>query len=213
METMKTEYPINAMAEALEVSKSGFFAHRRKEEAPRRQEDREIVRAIQPIFAASRQTYGCLRLRAALRQGGRRCGKNRVARLMRFELPAPQAETAARAASHHGQQASRAGGRELAGQGARAGSARSGVGGRHHLHRHGRGLAVSGWHSRCLHAPLRGLADGRNHGGNAGDPSMAEKRCVSVGQRRDWCTIQTGAASMPAGRWPRSWPKAARQPP
>jgi putative transposase len=83
MEKMKDEHPVAAMAEALEVSRSGFFAHRHKEEAPRRQQDGELARAIQPIFAASRQTYGCPRVAAALRQGGYRCGKNRVARLMR----------------------------------------------------------------------------------------------------------------------------------
>jgi putative transposase len=83
MEKMKTTHPINAMAESLEVSKSGFFAHRRKEQAPRRQGDRQIVRAIQPIFAQSRQTYGCPRVTMALRQQGVRCGKNRAARLMR----------------------------------------------------------------------------------------------------------------------------------
>ena len=30
MEKMKDEYPVAAMAEALEVSRSGFFAHRQK---------------------------------------------------------------------------------------------------------------------------------------------------------------------------------------
>jgi transposase InsO family protein len=83
MEAMKDEHPIAALAEALEVSRSGFFAHRRKGEKPRRQEDRALAERIQPIFGASRQTYGSPRITAALRQAGQRCGKNRVARLMR----------------------------------------------------------------------------------------------------------------------------------
>jgi transposase InsO family protein len=83
METMKSEYPLAAMTEALEVSRSGFFAHRRKAQGQRRQEDDELSAAMEPIFVASRQTYGSPRLTAALRQEGRRCGKNRVARLMR----------------------------------------------------------------------------------------------------------------------------------
>lgn len=83
METMKNEYPIAALAEALEVSKSGFFAHRRKSERPRRRQDRALAEKIRPIFAASRQTYGSPRITAALHQAGQRCGKNRVARLMR----------------------------------------------------------------------------------------------------------------------------------
>jgi putative transposase len=83
MEAMKSEYPIAAMTEALEVSRSGFFAHQRKGEKPRRQEDRVLAERIRPIFGASRQTYGSPRVTAALRQAGQPCGKNRVARLMR----------------------------------------------------------------------------------------------------------------------------------
>ena len=80
---MKDEHPIDLLAETLEVSVSGFFAHRRKAQGQRRQEDKELGRATVPIFAASRQTYGCPRLTAALSRQGRRCGKNRVARLVR----------------------------------------------------------------------------------------------------------------------------------
>ena len=83
MEKMKSDYPITALAEALEVSKSGFFAHRRKAERPRRQQDRALAEKIRSIFAASRQTYGSPRITAALRRAGQRCGKNRAARLMR----------------------------------------------------------------------------------------------------------------------------------
>ena len=80
---MKHEHPIHALAEALEVSPSGFHTHRQKAQGQRRQQDGELARVIVPIFAASRQTYGCPRITMALRQRGVRCGKNRVARLMR----------------------------------------------------------------------------------------------------------------------------------
>ena len=50
MEAMKAEHPIAALAEALEVSKSGFFAHQRKAEGVRRQQDRKLVRAIELIL-------------------------------------------------------------------------------------------------------------------------------------------------------------------
>ena len=87
---MKDEHPIHLLAETLEVSMSGFFAHRRKATGTRRQEDEELGRVIAPIFAASRQTYGCPRMTAALRQQGQRCGKNRVARLMRDNQLVPR---------------------------------------------------------------------------------------------------------------------------
>ena len=87
---MQNEHPITALAEALDVSRSGFFAHRQKDAGPRRQEDRVLAREIAPIFVDSRQTYGCPRVTAALRQGGQRCGKNRVARLMRENALCPR---------------------------------------------------------------------------------------------------------------------------
>ena len=83
METMKNEYPVAAMTEALEVSKSGFFAHRHKEAGPRRQEDARLAAAIEPIFEESWRSYGSPRVVKELRARGQRGGKNRVARLMR----------------------------------------------------------------------------------------------------------------------------------
>ena len=78
------------LAETLEVSVSGFFAHQRKAQGQRRQQDDELACAIAPIFTASRRTYGCPRVTAALRQRGVRCGKNRVARLMRENRLVPR---------------------------------------------------------------------------------------------------------------------------
>jgi putative transposase len=83
MEQMKASHCFTEMADALEISKSGFHAHERKEERPRRQEEKELWQAIEPIFMASRRTYGSPRIMHALRRRGWRCGKNRIARLMR----------------------------------------------------------------------------------------------------------------------------------
>ena len=90
MAKMKDEHSLPAMAQAMEVSESGFHAHRLKDQGQRRQRDQQLARAIKPVFAASRQTYGCPRVTAALRQGGVRCGKNRVARLMRENAMRPR---------------------------------------------------------------------------------------------------------------------------
>jgi transposase InsO family protein len=78
-----TSHYLTEMADALAVSKSGFFAHQRKEERPRRQQDKQLLDQIEPLFMASRKTYGSPRLMHALRKSGWRCGKNRIARLMR----------------------------------------------------------------------------------------------------------------------------------
>ena len=87
---MKDEHPIAVLAETLEVSVSGFFAHRRKAQGQRRQQDDALAVTIAPIFTASRRTYGCPRMTAALRQQGVRCGKNQVARLMRENRLVPR---------------------------------------------------------------------------------------------------------------------------
>ncbi|MGH9643709.1 MAG: IS3 family transposase [Terriglobales bacterium] len=83
IEEMKSLHCVTEMADALDVSKSGFFAHQRKEECPRRQQDEALCQAMEPIFVASRKTYGSPRMMHALRRKGWRCGKNRIARLMR----------------------------------------------------------------------------------------------------------------------------------
>ena len=83
MARLKTHYSSAELAQALEISSSGFLAHRQKDQRPRRQQDRKLIALIEPIFQQSRGTYGSPRLWAALRQAGQRCGKNRVHRLMR----------------------------------------------------------------------------------------------------------------------------------
>ena len=80
---LKETYALDQLLTTLEVSKSGLHAHRHKAQGPRRQKDQELIEMIKPIFKQSRCTYGSPRLCAALRAQGQRCGKNRIARLMR----------------------------------------------------------------------------------------------------------------------------------
>ncbi len=83
MEALAPDYSIAQLAEILAVSKSGFYAHRRKAGRPRRQQDEQLQGLVKALFFQSRRTYGSPRLWAALRAQGWRCGKNRVARLLR----------------------------------------------------------------------------------------------------------------------------------
>ena len=71
------------MANALEVSTSGYAEHLKKEERPRNRQDREIGEKPKAIFEGTRKTYGLPRLQSALRDEGIRCGKKRIARLQR----------------------------------------------------------------------------------------------------------------------------------
>ena len=83
MNALKADYQVEQLAQTLEVSLSGFYRHQEKAEGARAREDRELASKIKPIFGQSRRTYGSPRIRAALSRQGQRCGKNRIARLMR----------------------------------------------------------------------------------------------------------------------------------
>jgi putative transposase len=83
MKQLTSEHSVTALADTLEVSKSGFYAEGHKDQGQRRQEDQELLKEIKEAFVHSRHTYGSPRLQAALRNKGWVCGKNRVARLMR----------------------------------------------------------------------------------------------------------------------------------
>jgi putative transposase len=85
MENLATHYPVDELADALEVSKSGFCAHAKKAGRPRAQRDRQLRPMISAIFHKSRRTYGSPRVRIELQRLDQRCGKNRVAKLMRAE--------------------------------------------------------------------------------------------------------------------------------
>jgi transposase InsO family protein len=69
--------------QTLGVSRSGYHAHLRKHQRPRRRQDAQIATEIRAAFTASRGTYGSPRLVHALREKGLRHGNNRIARLMR----------------------------------------------------------------------------------------------------------------------------------
>ncbi len=83
MNQLKADYQVEELAHTLEVSPSGFYAHQHKPEGVRARADQELAGQIKTLFQQSRRTYGSPRLTAALRRDGHRCGKNRVARLMR----------------------------------------------------------------------------------------------------------------------------------
>jgi len=83
MNTLKADYQVEAMAHALEVSPSGFYAHQHKAQGARAQADQKLSDQIKTIFQENRRAYGSPRIQAALRRQAERCGKNRVARLLR----------------------------------------------------------------------------------------------------------------------------------
>jgi len=76
MTALHKEYPIEALAQALEVSPSGYYSHQHKGQGRRAQQDRVLEQHIQKAFQASRATYGSPRIRACLQRQGFHHGKN-----------------------------------------------------------------------------------------------------------------------------------------
>ena len=79
----KASYPITMLCRMLGVSKSGYYAWRSRPPSKRSREDATLTEKIREIHGRSRQTSGYPRVHAELRSLGVRCGRRRVARLMR----------------------------------------------------------------------------------------------------------------------------------
>ncbi len=74
---------MTCLCQTLGVSPSGFYAWLDRPLSARAQADAALQEQIETIYARSRRTYGAPRVHAELRALGVRCGRKRVARLMR----------------------------------------------------------------------------------------------------------------------------------
>jgi putative transposase len=83
------QFSAEKMVDALQVSRSGYYAWRKHPQSPRQRANEQLKADIAATYEASRNTYGSPRVTQALRQSGQPVGHNRVARLMReMELQA-----------------------------------------------------------------------------------------------------------------------------
>ncbi len=83
---MKNDYKITELCAALEVSPSGYHAHRRRQThpGPRARADAELTTRITAAFSRSHGTYGAPRIQAELRKPDAPLpSRKRIARLMR----------------------------------------------------------------------------------------------------------------------------------
>ena len=83
VDAQRARYPIRLLCRVLEVSRSGFYAWRKREPSPRSREDARLTVEICAAHRASLGTYGSPRIQRELEARGHRVGVNRVARLMR----------------------------------------------------------------------------------------------------------------------------------
>jgi transposase InsO family protein len=73
------------MCALLAVSRSGYYGWRRRPESEWNRQNRRLLVEIRAVHQTTRGVYGSPRVHAELRARGHRCGRHRVARLMRQE--------------------------------------------------------------------------------------------------------------------------------
>ena len=83
IEKHRDEYPITLMCRILEVTRSGYYKWRNEPLSGRKMADLLLLAHIKDIFTESRETYGSYRIYIELSEQAIRCGRKRIARLMR----------------------------------------------------------------------------------------------------------------------------------
>ena len=83
IEAERASFSVPLMCRMLGVSRSGYYDWRGRAPSQRQRTDARLTERIHQIYERSRRTYGYPRVHAELRAMGIRCGRKRVARLMR----------------------------------------------------------------------------------------------------------------------------------
>jgi putative transposase len=78
-----SRYPVVKACEALGVSRSGYYANKKRPPSNRQRRDEALKPKVRQAFERNKRNYGSPRIMIELRREGDRLGKNRVARLMR----------------------------------------------------------------------------------------------------------------------------------
>ena len=74
---------MKTMCRVLEVSVSGYYAWCQRSPSTHSRVDEHLSRQIEQVYQTHRQVYGSPRIHAVLKTQGIKCGRKRIARLMR----------------------------------------------------------------------------------------------------------------------------------
>ena len=85
MRDHEREFRVRSMCRVLGVHPSGYYAWRRAPLSARAKDDRRVLGLIKQSWLESGSVYGYRKVADDLRELGERCGKHRVARLMKAE--------------------------------------------------------------------------------------------------------------------------------
>jgi len=83
VKTLAVEFPLAQICRVLGISCSGYYAWLKRKPSQRQQADEQLLPLIRQVHLTARQTYGSPRVTEALKEQNQRCGRHRVARLMR----------------------------------------------------------------------------------------------------------------------------------
>jgi putative transposase len=81
--SLEKAYPIRWLCSKLAVSASGYYAWRGRSPSDRERENEVLLTVMKQIHEEVNRCYGSPRMHAELTHRGYRCGRHRVARLMR----------------------------------------------------------------------------------------------------------------------------------
>ncbi|MGH7261739.1 MAG: IS3 family transposase [Nitrospiraceae bacterium] len=96
------EFSIGRMCGVLQVSRSGYYAWRRRPASTRHQANERLLTRIRQLHATTKERYGAVKLWHALIAMGVSCGRHRVARLRRAHgLVARRVRRFRRLVEHH----------------------------------------------------------------------------------------------------------------
>jgi putative transposase len=76
-------FPVAALCQTLQVSRSGYYAWKQGCRGSRAEEDRRVMPRIRSAFRQHKRRYGARRIARDLSKRGTCCGRRRVGRLMR----------------------------------------------------------------------------------------------------------------------------------
>jgi putative transposase len=79
----RAEFPVRLMCRVLDVSRSGYYAWRKRPPSAREMANQKLLEEIKAVHKQSRGRYGSPRIYEALLRLAIRCSRKRVARLMR----------------------------------------------------------------------------------------------------------------------------------
>ena len=91
VEKNRRQYGVPALCEALQVSRSGYYAARHRGPSDRQKRQVDLTARIRTIHQASRESYGAPRVHVELVAQEVPCCRNTVAKLMRNARILPKA--------------------------------------------------------------------------------------------------------------------------